>query len=554
MSVKLALAVSDNKTVRRTVNYHPSIWGDRFTTYVCDDEAMKRWREEAEELKEKVRKMLTDHEIMTTANLPKKLKLIDAVQRLGVSYHFEQEIDELLEQIFINHKTCVADYNLHDTALLFRLQRQQGYKVSCDVFKKFRDSKGSFKEDSVAGTLSLYEAAHLRVHGEDILDEALDFTTRQLNSVLITNLSHPLAKQIQHALRRPIRKSTPRLEAWHYTSFYYKESESHDENLLKFAKLDFNILQKMHQKEMSILARWWKDLDFKRKLPWARDRLPECYLWILEVYYQPQYATSRMFATQVIALTSIIDDIYDVYGTHEELVLFTEAMERMDISAIDQLPEYMKPCYQALLDVYGEMEEKISGEGNSYQMGYAKEAMRVLIRAYFEETKWLNRGDIPTYEEYIKVAQVSSAYPMLSITSMIGMGDRVGKEDFDWILTKPKIIEAASIICRLMDDMVSHKFEQQRDHIPSAVECYAYQHGVSGQQACEIFDRHVVSAWKDINEAFLRPTPARVSVLTRILNLSRVIDVLYSEEDGYTHSTRRTKDIVACMLINPVEI
>ncbi|GAB2277868.1 hypothetical protein Dimus_012570, partial [Dionaea muscipula] len=65
---------------------------------------------------------------------------------------------------------------------------------------------------------------------------------------------------------------------------------------------------------------------------------------------------------------------------------------------------------------------------------------------------------------------------------------------------------------------------------------------------------HVESAWKDINEAFLRPTPARVSVLTRILNLSRVIDVLYSEEDGYTHSTRRTKDIVTCMLINPVEI
>ncbi|GAB2292192.1 hypothetical protein Dimus_026443 [Dionaea muscipula] len=261
-----------------------------------------------------------------------------------------------------------------------------------------------------------------------------------------------------------------------------------------------------------------------------------------------------MFVTQVLALVSIIDDIYDVYGTHEELVLFTAAMERLDISAIDQLPEYMKPCYQALLDVYGEMEQKISSEGNSYQMGYAKEAMKVLIRAYFEETKWLNRRDIPTYEEYIKVAQVSVGYPMLSITSMIGVGDRVGKEDFDWMLTKPKIIEAASIIARLMDDMMSHKFEQQREHIPSAVECYAYQHGVSEQQACEILNRHVESAWKDINEAFLRPTPAPVSVLTRILNFSRVIHMLYKEEDGYTDSTGRTKDNVTCLLINPIEI
>ncbi|GAB2292193.1 hypothetical protein Dimus_026444 [Dionaea muscipula] len=332
MSAKSTFPVSDQKVVRRTANYHLSIWGDLFTTYVCDEEAMKLWREEAEQLKEKVRKMLTDE--MTTATLLKKLKLIDAVQRLGISYHFEGEIDELLEQIFIDHKTSVADYDLHGTALLFRLQRQHGYNVSCDVFKKFRDSKGSIKEDSVAGTLSLYEAAHLRVHGEDILDEAIDFATTQLHSVLITNLSHPLAKQILHALRRPIRKSSPRLEALHYMSFYKAESESHDENLLKFAKLDFNILQKMHQKEMSILARWWKDLDFRRKMPWARDRLPECYLLLLEVYSQPQYATARMFATQVLALTSIIDDIYDVYGTHEELVLFTEAMERYDIECL----------------------------------------------------------------------------------------------------------------------------------------------------------------------------------------------------------------------------
>ncbi|GAB2292194.1 hypothetical protein Dimus_026445 [Dionaea muscipula] len=180
--------------------------------------------------------------------------------------------------------------------------------------------------------------------------------------------------------------------------------------------------------------------------------------------------------------------------------------------------------------------------------------MKVLIRAYFEETKWLNRGDIPTYEEYIKVAQVSIAYHMLSITSMIGMGDRVGKEDFDWMLTKPKIIEVASIIARLMDDMVSHKFEQQREHIPSAVECYAYQHGVSEQQACKILNKQVECAWKDINEAFLRPTPAPVSVLARILNLSCVIDVLYREGDGYTHSNTRMKDNVSSLLINPLEI
>ena len=37
------------------------------------------------------------------------------------------------------------------------------------------------------------------------------------------------------------------------------------------------------------------------------------------------------------------------------------------------------------------------------------------------------------------------------------MGDAVTKETFDWIFSEPKIVRASAIVCRLMDDMVSHK-------------------------------------------------------------------------------------------------
>ena len=48
---------------------------------------------------------------------------------------------------------------------------------------------------------------------------------------------------------------------------------------------------------------------------------------------------------------------------------------RWDISALDQLPEYMRLCYRALLDVYSEMEKEMAEKGKTYCVNYAKEAV-----------------------------------------------------------------------------------------------------------------------------------------------------------------------------------
>ena len=100
---------------------------------------------------------------------------------------------------------------------------------------------------------SLYEAAQLRVHGEDILDEALDFTYTNLKS-MTNQLSPSLASQINQSLRRPFHKAVPRIEAKCYMSFY-EEDPSHSKVLLTFAKLDFNMLQKLHQKEVGSITK-----------------------------------------------------------------------------------------------------------------------------------------------------------------------------------------------------------------------------------------------------------------------------------------------------------
>jgi hypothetical protein len=64
------------------------------------------------------------------SNSSQKLDLIDAIQRLGVAYHFETEIEEALQHIY-NNRIDMEDDDLYNTALGFRLLRQHGYNVSC---------------------------------------------------------------------------------------------------------------------------------------------------------------------------------------------------------------------------------------------------------------------------------------------------------------------------------------------------------------------------------------------------------------------------------------
>ncbi|KAK5844968.1 hypothetical protein PVK06_001115 [Gossypium arboreum] len=177
----------------------------------------------------------------STADPFENVKFIDTLLRLGVSYHFEDDIQNQLETIFTSHHNLLA-------------------KITMNVFNKFKDTDGKFKEtliDDVRGMLSLYETAYLRVHGEDILEEALAFTKIHLKS--LENKSNPhLAKQIANALDQPLNKCPPRLAARTYI-FFYEEEDFRIETLLKFAKLDFNRVQVLHKQKISQIARFWED-------------------------------------------------------------------------------------------------------------------------------------------------------------------------------------------------------------------------------------------------------------------------------------------------------
>ncbi|KAK4398457.1 Bicyclogermacrene synthase [Sesamum angolense] len=274
----------DQDDVRRSVKYHPSVWGDYFLAYVSTEISATE-EEELRRQKEMVRKVLAQ----TSDHSYHKLELIDATQRLGVGYHFEEEVNKSLQYIHDSYLEYGSkDNDLRIVALRFRLLRQHGYPVSCDIFNKFIDGEGNFNISLIKNyeaMLQLFQAAQFRIASEEILEKALEFSSSNLEA-LLPNMSSSLSRQVKEALKIPILKSCNRVEAKKFISIY-QEDESHSEILLNFAKLDFNFVQKMHQKELSDITRWWKDLDFANRLPFARDRVVECYFWALEVYFEP---------------------------------------------------------------------------------------------------------------------------------------------------------------------------------------------------------------------------------------------------------------------------
>ena len=80
--------------------------------------------------------------------------------------------------------------------------------------------------------------------------------------------------------------------------------------------------------------RWWRNLGLTENLSFARDRLAESFMCSVGLAFEPEYTCLRKWLTKVVILILIIDDVYDVYGTLEELKHFTNAVNRSALQNI----------------------------------------------------------------------------------------------------------------------------------------------------------------------------------------------------------------------------
>ncbi|XP_042404085.1 alpha-humulene synthase-like [Zingiber officinale] len=264
--------MENEEIVRKTSKYHSSVWGDYFIQHISPtlDTTKESSVKRAEELKEQIKKLFQE-----TSDVSELMNLVDSIQLLGLDYHYEKEINVALSLI---SAADVKNFGLYETSLRFRLLRQYGIYVPADVFNRFKDEEGNFistLNEDVKGLLSLYNGAYLRIHGENILDEAISFTKKRLVS-LLGKLEQPLVILVSLFLETPLCRRNRRLLTRKYIPIYQAD-KSRNDAILELAKLDFNLLQSLHQEELKKISIWWNDLALAKSLTFTRDRVVECY-------------------------------------------------------------------------------------------------------------------------------------------------------------------------------------------------------------------------------------------------------------------------------------
>nr|GEY50362.1 camphene synthase [Tanacetum cinerariifolium] len=352
--------------IRRSASYPPSLWPYERIQAITSKYTGEKYAARLETLKEEVRNIIY-RENEKKENPLSTLNLVDDLQRLGIWYHFVDDISNVLDYVYYNYYKSPAKWNTLDLnlkALGFRLLRHNGYYITQDIFEDIKDEAGNFKghliEDTL-GMLNLYEASYHSFEDENILDEARDFTAKYLQGSLGKISDQYLSSLTSCALDMPLHWRIARVET----------------------------------------------------------------KWFIEAYEKRIGMNPTGFA-----LITSVDDVYDVHGTLDELEKFTDVISRWNIYAIEELPDYMKICFLA---IYNSWED--------------------LCNAYLVEARRYHTKYMPTFKEYLDIAEVSVAVPILLTYASFVMNVCSTEEVIQSMDIIKNLIHYSSLLLRLADDL-----------------------------------------------------------------------------------------------------
>ncbi|CAA6675704.1 unnamed protein product [Spirodela intermedia] len=471
-------------------------------------------RRRVEQLKEEVARTL--NRSCATKDV---IQCVDKLQHLGIAYHFTEGIKSLLDRIA--DSTVAEDEGLFHAAQRFRVLRNYGYNVAPDLFHKFLNREAKFKDSLAAdwrGLLSLHEASHYGTSHEGIMSHAMEFSKKHLKSPKSPFTPQQLA-QINHTLELPRHMRMERFEAWRLIqeSTHPKGNSS---PLLELASLDYNLVQSQHQEELEEFTRWWKEHGLAHKLSFVRDRAQEFFLWTAGIFPQPSFSRSRIELTKSVGMCHLLDDLYDRYGSLEELTLFTDAIKRF-------AGPVLKICYLIVYNTTNEISYNVLVNSGK------------CVTSLFRKT-------------YLRNGITSAGTYVVSLLSFLLLGCPISEESLRLVCSRDGLFSHSGRILRLWNDLGTAKAEQQRGDVASSIECYMQERGLADDGDARRHIRGLIStAWKDLNGDALAASPLPFTVVNGCFNLARLSQCFYRYGDD--PKAPSVEDIVKALFLKPVK-
>ncbi|KAI7754605.1 hypothetical protein M8C21_018194 [Ambrosia artemisiifolia] len=538
---------------RRTANYESSLWSYDHVQSLSTKHLGNDYAARQESLKELVKTMIRRSSVVE--NPLSALELVDDLQRLGIAYHFKEEIGDVLENIYYKTSDKWSTMDLNLQSLGFRLLRQHGYPVPKDVFDNFKDKLENLIPcgyEDIVTVLNLYEASYHSFEDENILDEARDLTTKYLEEKL-NDLDGSIAPLVSRSLEVPLHWRVPRVEARWFIEVYEKRNDMNP-TLIELAKLDFNMVQAIHIEDLKHASRWWRNTSWDKKLTFARDRLVECFLWSVGYSYVPGFSFGRREITKVNAMITTIDDVYDVYGTLGELEQFTDVISRWDIDSIDELPDYMKICFLGLYNTINEMAYNTLIKTGIIVLPYLKKAWANLCKAYLQEARWYHIGHTPTLNDYLNNACITIGSPLTLMYMKLSTSITSTQEIVQWFEESENIVNHTGLIVRLVDDLATSSDEMKRGDISKSIQCYMHESGATEDEARRHIKSLIMKTWKKLNKERANAKSQLLrETIDYAMDIVRMAQFMYGKGDGHGRPNV-TKSHVLSLLFNPIQI
>ncbi|KAK3431802.1 hypothetical protein EUGRSUZ_E03598 [Eucalyptus grandis] len=309
------------------------------------------------------------------------------------------------------------------------------------------------------------------------------------------------------------------------------------EDLLEVANRERRIIQSLHRKEIHQINMWWKELGLGEEMEFVRDQPLKWYMWSMAILTDPSLSELRVELIKPISLVYIIDDIFDVYGKADELILFTEVIERWDNACAEQLPQYMKKCFKVLSDITNDLGNIIFEKHGRNPTRFLKQMWANLCNAFLVEFQWNASGKMPKADDYLKNAIITSGVPLVLAHLFFLMGQNIANQSMDSKKEEvplPNTIFLVAEILRLWDDLGCAQDENQNGYDGSYVECYLRENQGSSYQSARKHVMELISkSWKLLNKECLSPCPFSAPFLEACVNAAKMVSLMYNYEDKH---------------------